>query len=477
MKTIKRLISAVLAVLMLLTSCITSFAMSEDEWKSVWKSADSKAGIVMFPGSDETQRNFSWYTETENEPGVIISKRELMTDAKTFKGSTVKASEGDFANKVTVTGLEHNTTYYYQCVSGDFKSEVYSFKTADEADFSAMYVTDIHITEDAQDAESLSKTSYDFNQIFEAALDKNPDISIILSAGDQATEGLESEYKGLTASPLLKTVTLATAIGNHDRKGIEYKTYTNMPNEDTKSSVSTYIGEDYWFVKGDVLFLVMDTNNANGAAHASFIKRAVKANPDVKWKVMMAHHDLYSGRIPHRESENRLLRMLWGPIADQFGIDLVLLGHSHYYTVSNVIYSNETVAPFENSMTDIAGSIYMVSCSINRAREDEEIGLREDIGFDYLTQKATYNILDFSSDSITVSSYEDGSDEPFNSFTITKTSADGGHPEKQSIFTSIWNWIARRLGTVYALFVNIGVYSDLKEDGYDIGFFDCLFGN
>lgn len=475
--TSEKVLSVILALVMLMTMAVPSFAMSETEWDLVWSGDDTDAGVIMFVGSNESERNFSWYSDSESEPYVTIATDMIMTDAKTFKGECVAAPDGDFANKVTVTGLSEDTTYFYQCVSEGFKSAVYSFKTEGGNDFSALYVTDIHITQnDDSNENSLKDTSYEFSGMYEDALEKNSDISVILSTGDQATEGLESEYKALTASPLFKTVSFATTIGNHDRKGIAYKTFTNVPNEDTESSVTSYVGKDYWFVKGDALFLVMDSNSGNGDAHADFIEAAIQANPDVKWKIMMCHHDLYSGRIPHRESENKLLRLIWGPIADEYGIDLVLLGHSHYYTVTNVLYANKSVADFEAEIADPAGTLYMVSCSITRPRDDDEIGLNEEwIGAEHLTENATYNILDFTQDSITVNSYEVGSDEAFNSFTITKTTNEGGHQET-GFFTSIWNGFVRKVGAIYTLFNNIGVYSDLKDKGYDVNFFDCLFG-
>ena len=474
----KKALTVILAFIMLVTMAVPSFAMSEAQWADVWATDDAKAGIIMFVGSDESQRNFSWYTKTENVPEVIISEDTAFADAVSFKGTAVKASEGDFANKVTVSGLKADTTYYYQCVSGDFISDVYSFTTADASSFSAMYVTDIHISDNSEEnPDNLSNTSYLFSETYEDALSKNSDISVILSAGDQASEGLEAEYKALTASPLFKTVSFATSIGNHDRKGVEYRTFTNLPNQDTQSSITSYIGKNYWFVKGDVLFLMMDSNNANAEGHVDFIEAAISANPDVKWKVMMMHHDLYSGRIPHRESENGLLRMIWGPIADEYGIDLVLLGHSHYYTVTNVLYGNRNIELLDPLMRDPAGTIYMVSCSITRPRgDDDELGLNKQVGFDYLTENATYNILDCSEDSITVKSYEVGADEPFNSFTITKTSAQGGHKTETGYFQTMWNKLVRKISSIYALFNNIGVYSDLKADGFDVNLFDVITG-
>ena len=476
MKTPKKLLALILAVGMLFSFVVTSFAGEKEDWVKIWESNNAEAGIIMFVGSNEAERNFSWYSETESEPSVKISTKKDLSSAEVFKGTCIEAVDSGVVNKVTVTGLKENTTYYYKCESKGFESKVYSFKTDGGSDFSAMFVTDVHITAiDDGNENSLSDTSYRFHETFEDALSKNSDISLILSAGDQATEGLESEYRAFTASDLFKSVSIATAMGNHDRKGTAYKAFKNVPNEDTEASIRSYNGTDYWFVKGEALFLVLDSNSGNAAAHADFIESAIKANPQVKWKIMMFHHDLYSGRIPNRESENKLLRTIWGPVADEFGIDLVLLGHSHYYTVTDVIYKNETVAKLEDEMVDPKGTIYMVSCSLGRPRSDDEIGLNDDwIGFDYLTQNATYNILDFTEDSITVNSYELGADEPFNSFTIKKTSTDGGH-EETGFFTTIKNGFLRFVGAVYTIFNNFNSYDDLNEHGYDVELSD-FFG-
>ena len=473
-KGFKKLFSVILTVVMLSLTLVPAFAMEQDSWETVWSSEDAQAGLIMFVGSDESERNFSWYTDDQNTPNVLLSTDASLSGADKFEGTSEKASDGDFVNHVTVTDLEADTIYYYQCISGDYESDVYSFKTEDDNEFKAVYMTDIHISYDETNPDSLKNTSYNLNNVLEDAVARDNDISLLLSTGDQASEGLESEYKAFAASPLLKNISVATTIGNHDLKGIEYKTFTNLPNEYEEAAVSYYIGNDYWFVKGDVLFLVVDSNSASGADHAKFVKQAVQANPDVKWKVLMAHHDLYSGRIPHRESENELLRMIWAPIIDENGIDLVLLGHSHYYTVSNVLYNNEIVAPLEGTMTDPNGTIYMVSCSINRPRGDDEIGLNEEIGFAHLTEEPTYNIVTCNEDSITVESYEVGAEKAFNSFKIVKTTDDGGHEYDKKFFPSIFNGLVRFVGKVVAFFNKFGRYFDLVEDGFSIKFFDYL---
>lgn len=469
----KKLLAFVLAATIAFSAVIPSFAMSRPAWDSYWKTAEAQSGIIVYPGSNESERNISWYSDSAAEAKVEIKKLGT-SNVQSFSAESVATVDGRYAKKVTVTGLETGVTYSYRCVSEGYESRWYNFTTEDDNEFTAVYVTDIHISYDDKNPDHLSETAYSLNQVIEAARIKNGSVSLILSAGDQASEGREDEYIGLASSPAGRTLSIATTIGNHDRKGVAYKTFNNVPNEQKNATVSSYIGGNYWFVKGDVLFLVMDTNNGSGLDHAKFIRKAVKANPDVKWRVVMGHHDLYSGRIPRRESENQFLRLLWAPIIDQFDIDLVLLGHSHYYTVSNVLYNSKTVSAVENNatVTDPAGTVYMVSGSLNRPRGEEEIGLSENIGIDYLTQEKIYNIIDFTENSITVKSYTLESNEMFASYTIEKTTEEGGHPDKTTAF---YQPIIRFIGTVYAFFNNIGVYSDLKEDGYDVGFFEAVF--
>lgn len=472
-QTGKKLLSVVLAAIIAFSAVLPSFAMSEPVWDAYWETAEAQSGLIVYPGSNETERNISWYSASDGEAKVEIKKFGT-SNVQTFDAESIATEDGRYAKKVTVTGLEAGVTYSYRCVSEGYESRWYSFTTEADNSFSAVYVTDIHVSYDAENPDHLSDTAYSLNQVIEAARMKSSSLSLLLSAGDQASEGREDEYIGLASSPAGRTLSIATTIGNHDRKGIAYKTFNNVPNEQENAMVSSYIGGNYWFVKGDVLFLVMDTNNGSGLDHARFIRKAIKENPDVKWRVVMGHHDLYSGRIPRRESENQFLRLLWAPIIDQFDIDLVLLGHSHYYTVSNVLYNSETVSKVENNatVTDPAGTIYMVSGSLNRPRDEEEIGLSENIGIDYLTQEKIYNIIDFTEDSITVKSYTLESNEMFASYTIEKTTDDGGHPDKATAF---YQPIVRFIGTVYALFNNIGVYNKLTDDGYDVGFFETVF--
>jgi uncharacterized membrane protein len=39
--------------------------------------------------------------------------------------------------------------------------------------------------------------------------------------------------------------------------------------------------------------MVLNSNNTSAASHRAFIQNAVAANPNITWKIMMFHHDIY----------------------------------------------------------------------------------------------------------------------------------------------------------------------------------------
>ncbi len=454
--TFKKALSVMLCVIIAM-SCLSvgGYAVSQEDWASYWDSYSS-TGYAAYasPGKDETQRGISWYSPAgDYAASVKLSLSTDMKDSQTFSSgkNILKTPEGDRANKIIVSGLEKGKTYYYTCSVGENEFTcVQSFTTSAGSDFSAFYTTDIHISDD-----NLEATTCNLNSALKSAFAVNSGISLFLSAGDQATSALRSEYTGFVSSPFMQRLTVAPSIGNHDRKAVNYKYFKNVPNENKCYFTSSYIGSDYYFTKGDVLFLMLDTNNVSAADHRNFIRSAVRANPDCKWRVAVFHHDLYGGRIEKREQENELLRLILTPIIDEFKIDLALMGHSHFYTISNVIYNDETVLPTKDldEVVDPKGTIYMVSGSINSARvPDTEPPLGKSIGKSYLTSEKIYNILDFSEDSVTIKSYTVESGE-FESFKITKTSPSGGLPGARTAFHDP---CIRFISIIAAFFNNFG---------------------
>ena len=80
---------------------------------------------------------------------------------------------------------------------------------------------------------------------------------------------------------------------------------------------ATNSGSDYYFSYGDVLYIVLNSNNRNAAEHSKLMEKAIKSAPNAKWKVVAFHHDIYGSGQP--------------PLMDKCDIDFCLTGHDHSY--------------------------------------------------------------------------------------------------------------------------------------------------
>ena len=471
----KKIVSfiAVIMTLVLASGAVLPFSASAVAVENAWDAylADGK-GVYLGPGADDTEMYVTWYGGKDGvNPTVKVSVNADMSDAVVFEGTVHSSEKVERSNHVTVTGLEKGRTYYYVCCDGTTDTPVKSFKTvAEGADFSAIYVSDIHISGESIEDELLYKSANMWSNVLTEATQRT-EISLILAGGDNATEGRPWEYYGAFYPEQVKSIPFAMAIGNHDVKRYTYDTVANYPNAKLTGLSKSLIHGDYYFVKGNALFLVLDSTNSSAADHYSFVKKAIKENPDVKWKIMMFHHDLYGGHIESRESENMLLRLLFTPIIDKFQIDLVLTGHSHCFSRSHVIYRNEITEDLtgKTSVIDPKGTIYLNNGSLSVDPEsDRETVIDSDrkseyIATDYITGKdAIYNILDFTDDSLTIKSYTYGSDEAFTEFTINKTTNEGGHPDKP---VQLWFVLGKYIGTIYNMINNISRKGEIADRG------------
>ena len=203
----KKTLSAVVSLILIFAFSVQIFAMSESEWNTYWSSEEKEASVYVSPGHTESERYFTWYAK-ENGKGNVTLKTK--SGEKTFSAKAQNTPQGDYIYKAFATGLESGE-YTYVCKGGGFESEERTLTVSNSSDFSALYVTDVHMT--ASDGEEkLRSHALSFNNTIEK-VSENYGASLILSAGDQATMGLRKEYTAFVSSPVLKTMTTALSVG------------------------------------------------------------------------------------------------------------------------------------------------------------------------------------------------------------------------------------------------------------------------
>ena len=97
-KTTRKLFSVILALSVMLVSLVPAHAfidIGEGLWEASWES-EYDNGVVLFPGSNNSEMNVSWYSETESVPEVVLADAYSVTDeCEVFKGYSVAAPDGD----------------------------------------------------------------------------------------------------------------------------------------------------------------------------------------------------------------------------------------------------------------------------------------------------------------------------------------------------------------------------------------------
>lgn len=382
-------------------------------------------------GEDETKMNLTWYANTNTSGTVQLAKAGAMINGEfPSQFTTVEATnnqandKGFYYNQATLANLEENTKYVYRVVNGDQVSKIYDFTTKDfDGSYNFIFAGDPQIGASG----SASKDTEGWDKTLSGSINKfNP--NFILSAGDQVnTASDENQYSGYLDHEELTSVPQATTIGNHDSSSNAYTQHFNLPNETAKGE--TAAGTDYWYVYNNTLFMNINTNNTSTAEHKAFMKEAIKENQDVRWKVVVFHHSVYSVASHSVESSILKRREELTPVFDDLGIDVVLMGHDHVYVRSNMMKGMKVSQETKDltSITDPEGILYLTA---NSASGSKYYDIKTNISTDFVakmdqSKQRSISNIEVSENSFKVTTYlynsNDNQWSTLDEFTINKS--------------------------------------------------------
>ncbi|MCD8370398.1 MAG: metallophosphoesterase family protein [Clostridiales bacterium] len=353
-----------------------------DAWNAYVANWDNLATdftkVSLTPGSVGSQLNFAWYNVgAEGSPvvywGTDPANLQSVSGTSARVDSSLTGGVDYCYNYVTVTGLKENTTYYYAVNKSGAVSDVEMYQTRDFDNVKILYVGDPQIGASKGQPQGEGKLAADsgtantaarndgfaWNRTLQYAAAQTPDLSFVISAGDQVNKtgkAKEEEYAAYLAPEVLKHLAVATTIGNHDSLNPDYSYHFNNPN--TTGLGTTQAGGDYYFSYGDGLFIMLNTNNYNVAEHKQAIAQAVNSFPDASWRVVTIHQDIYGTGLDHSDTDGMILRTQLTPIFDEYDIDVVLQGHDHTYSRSKILYGDgQTHGSYSFSLNE-AGDDY-----------------------------------------------------------------------------------------------------------------------
>lgn len=398
-----------------------------DAWAAGWATQKlDYSSISLTPGSNASVMNFAWYAESAPKAAVRIATDSAMTqnvkvfdekDSLTINIANLDASKTyTEAVRVSATGLAGKTTYYYQYTNDKDNANGWStaavLKTGDTANYKMLFVGDPQIGSSG----SVAHDAFNWNRTLEVATRENPDFAFVLSAGDQtehsATSSNESrdaevQYAGYLSAAALKNLPVATAIGNHESGGAFYLNHFNNPGVTGKGT--TAAGGDYYFSYGDALFIVLNSNNDNGAEHDLAMQAAIASHPDAKWRIAMFHHDIYGAGAPHANSDGAAKRSYLAPLMDKYGVDICLTGHDHTYSRTYQILDGKAIDYGDKdggSITNPQGTLYMTANSGTGSKYYDLISTSNYYVADMSQEQVpTYSTIEMTANSFEIKTY------------------------------------------------------------------------
>ncbi len=305
---------------------------------------------------------------------IIKWKTDAPTDSKVEYGPspsnfvfTESTPTPTMNHEVELTGLTPDTKYYYSVGNSmvDFTtpSGTHFFKT--HPNIGVMKPTRIWVTGDA----GTGKTGQlDVRDAYLNYIGQWEKADIWLMMGDNAYEhGREADYHmglfNVYQTILRNTVSYPTS-GNHDfygeaspitQTGTYFDIFALPKNAEaggTPSGTEAYYSFDY----GNIHFVCMESyalNRDSTGTMANWLKNDLQ-NTNAKWLIAYWHYAPYT-KVGHdsddpNDHSGRAIEMRENinPILEQYGVDLVLAGHSHGYERSFLMDGHYG---FSNSLT------------------------------------------------------------------------------------------------------------------------------
>lgn len=378
---------------------------------------------IMTIGKDNTEKNLTWYHESDEQGYVEIAKANEQGDfsnARRLEGETHKGSNTKrLLNKdipkmnythATLPHLEENTTYMYRFFNGvnGEKSPIRRFDTNNNGETNFIAVADPQLGASGDLEADNAGWQNTVNQM--AQLNKNPDF--LMSLGDQVNLPWdEKAYSGFIEAKGMENFTVVPTLGNHDRANKAYSEHFNLPN--LQNGGKNLASSDFYFTHNDTLFVSLNSESLDYKGHEETMKRAIADTKDQnpKWIVALTHRNPYSAGKHSDKLATKIRRDKFAPLMKKYNVDLVLGGHDHSYSRSHVMNGKDAQVKWDENgaapqtYSNPNGTIYVTLNSASGSKFYELDGKKDYAVKSIQDNQPAYTKVNITKDYIEVLTY------------------------------------------------------------------------
>ena len=358
--------------------------------------------VATFNGDPKTHMGLCWFTNdgvTEGE--VQIVAKEDATEADFAAGGVITVAANPTQTKalrysgkaryiVNLSGIKANvrykyishkalaenlapgTAYSWRCGYDGHWSPIGHFRTEDEnqGEYSFVVMSDSHIENQTYIDEA--------RRCAKAVVKTVPEARFCCFPGDFVEDGdannSEWEWERWfeeSLNPIVMNMALVPTDGNHDDSpNINYTYHFNTNNEFNVdyTDAPQFEGIVYNFVYGDALFLVFSMQDFWREKHSYIDWTSIyltdhvgkwfcdktAQNPNTKYRISLAHFNLFSGSDHSTDKEPPVFRHCMLPVMKKCEIDVALQGHDHTYEVIGPVNPDDCT-PILSAISDREG--------------------------------------------------------------------------------------------------------------------------
>ena len=297
----------------------------------------TRGPFIQNPDALTTTMTILWWTNVAGDSTVEYGTTLALGSTKNVaQAGSCEIGAAGTCHTVQLTGLTPGTKYFYQLKTNGgtvlaASSSVYfhTFRTPVDP-------ADLHFTVVGDWGSGSSATTNVANNQTAA------DPPLIVTTGDNAYEnGTLSDWdnNALVAAyenGILRRAVFMPALGNHDLNdvgasnwadSVEIKMFA-LPRNAPVGQEERYFSFDH----GDAHFIVLDSNPpAVNATQTNWLEADLAATSR-KWIFVFLHHTPYSCATGFAALGSSLnVRSTWGPLFEEYGVDIVFDGHDHSY--------------------------------------------------------------------------------------------------------------------------------------------------
>lgn len=260
--------------------------------------------------------NLLWETDVAGSPHAVEFGINDVTENTITSVTTQMVDARHYVHTATIRPLQTEMIYKYRVRSGTTVSPTFSFRSAP------------HRTTPIKVATFADEQGYSvFRQHIPHIAARKPDMLVfngdLMPDGTSISQWQDYWFGPLEIAQFSQTTPILFSRGNHDGESSIAYAYSNLPDEE----------KWFAFTYGNTRFIFLNTN-INSTAQTDWLKLELTSKDcqNAQFRIVSFHKspytDLWNGGGYTGEG---WVASGWLPLFEQYGVDLLLTGHTHAY--------------------------------------------------------------------------------------------------------------------------------------------------